>query len=119
MIKRGFTYIEIMVAVVIFITMMLFILKLDSAASRNIRVFNEKVRMTCIAQSEIEKLKSNPNKVTTSKTVDGYLINVDVSVFNSITNMNNVVRNVKVTVSKPTSETNFENVVLECHILKN
>lgn len=119
MIKKGFTYIEIMVAIGIFILMMLFIMKLDSTASRNIRVFNEKVKMTYLAQSEIEKLKSNPNMVSTTKTIEDYTVKVEVSEFNKITNMNNIVRNVRVTVSKPTTDTNFENVVLECHLLKN
>jgi prepilin-type N-terminal cleavage/methylation domain-containing protein len=113
MINKGFTYVEIMVAIAIFGAMSIFVIKLDSTASRNIRYYNEKVKMVQIAQSEVEKYKSNPVD-TTGKTVDNYFVTID---SNSFPINSSIVKEVTVTVKKSASAASGE--IIKCHILKN
>jgi prepilin-type N-terminal cleavage/methylation domain-containing protein len=109
--KKGFTYIEVMIAVAIFSIMMIFIIRLDTVTSRNVRNFNENMKMMNIAQSEIEVYKSKPED-SSGKIVEGYFVMVK-----SIS-LDAYLSEVTVTVKKSAQAPDSEALVLKNHLLK-
>lgn len=109
--RKGFTYVEIMIASAIFLTMMVFIIKLDTTASRNIRAYNERVRMYQIAERELELYKSLQAN-STGKTVEGYHVVITSTDFSSL------VKEVTVSVRKTPAAPESEAVILKSHVLR-
>ena len=72
--KKGFTFIEIMIAISIFFMMVVF-MKIDSNTQKQINNIRKQDRKVNIAQGQLERLKSNPdNQLQKLKSEEGYSI---------------------------------------------
>ena len=77
--KKGFTFLEVMIAMAIFAVAILFIVKLNSASNANInRQFNRQ-KMLYTAQRLLESYKSvaPSSQELSGTTIDGYYVKVD------------------------------------------
>ncbi|MCJ7689220.1 MAG: prepilin-type N-terminal cleavage/methylation domain-containing protein [Clostridiaceae bacterium] len=74
--KKGFTYIELMIAITIFTILILTIMKLNSTSQSNINKQINSQKMMFVAQKQMEKFKSTqPVEITVPFTViDGYYV---------------------------------------------
>ncbi|MBV4419776.1 type II secretion system GspH family protein [Clostridium tyrobutyricum] len=74
--KRGFTYIEIMVALGVFMVLSIFIIRLNITSNRNMNMQIERQNMIMEAQKCIEEIKSDPIKYNNNnyKSKDGYYV---------------------------------------------
>lgn len=114
--KRGFTFLEIMIAISLFLIMVVFIVKLDRTTSNEIRNIGEMTAKAGIAKGELEKFKAAPQQ-NVSMTVpgyEGYIVTVESS------NMDNAyaaVTEVTITVKKDTAAVDENQYVLKAHVL--
>jgi prepilin-type N-terminal cleavage/methylation domain-containing protein len=75
--KKGFTFIELMIAISIFLMMVVFIVKLDSNTHKQIKNITETTEKANLAYSELEAIKSNAGRTLISpKTVGDYRITI-------------------------------------------
>lgn len=113
--KKGFTFIELMIAVSIFLMMAVFIVKLDSNTHKQIRSISEITEKANLAFSELERLKSDAGGTLVSpKTVGDYRITVTRG-SNSTTHTD--VSEVVILVEKLSSSTDNNPYSLRAHIL--
>ncbi|AZV55567.2 type II secretion system protein [Clostridium sp. AWRP] len=78
--KRGFTYIEVMMAIGVFIMLSAFVIRLNIAANKNVNKQVLRQNMMMEAQKCLEKSKNNPDsseyKGSDYKNIDGYYVNI-------------------------------------------
>lgn len=78
--RSGFTYIEVMIAITIFLIMSVFVIRLNITANKNINGQILRQNMMMEAQKILEKTKNNPDsdeyKGDSYKNIDGYYINI-------------------------------------------
>ena len=78
--KKGFTYIEVMMAISVFIMLSAFIIRLNITANKNVNMQVLKQNMMMEAQKCLEESKNNPDsdeyKNDSYKEMDGYYINI-------------------------------------------
>lgn len=72
--KRGFTYIEVMMALAVFLMLSAFVIRLNVEANRNMNMQIQRQNMMMEAQKCVEEIKSDPTKYSDStyKVKDGY-----------------------------------------------
>jgi prepilin-type N-terminal cleavage/methylation domain-containing protein len=75
--KKGFTFLELMIAISIFLMMVVLIVKLDSNTHEQIRSITDITDKANIAFSELERIKSNPmTAINTTKVIDDYRVTI-------------------------------------------
>jgi prepilin-type N-terminal cleavage/methylation domain-containing protein len=80
--KKGFTYIEVMIALAIFSLMLIFVMKLSSSTSRFVGYEKQKMQMMYAGQRAIEQYKTllfkNPDVTNgfTTTTSEGFTVKV-------------------------------------------
>jgi prepilin-type N-terminal cleavage/methylation domain-containing protein len=110
--KRGFTYIEVMIAFAIFAILMVFVMKLDSTANRLMRYQQEQLRMVYTAQMAMEKYKYN--QITyEDNNFNGYYVKVEETPINKTFNNDiAVLTEIKITVKKNKNDLDTNGVIL-------
>lgn len=114
--KRGFTFIEVMIAISLFLIMVVFIVKLDRTTSNEIKNVSEMTEKAEIAQGELEKFKAAPqqNASMTVPGYNGYIVTVESSNAGSVYT---AVTEVTITVKKDTAAVDENQYVLKAHVL--
>ena len=113
MTKKGLTYVEVMVGVAVFMLMAVFIIRMAIVAQNNTEKNNEILKMAYIAQSQIERYKTNPVEFE-NKDVEGFYVTITSEPFGD----SDVVEQVTVTVRKTFAMPSDEDVIVQCHVLK-
>jgi len=129
--KRGFTYIEVMIALAVFALIFTYVMKLNSSSNAVMRDEKQRLQMVYIAQREIERYKSEIFN-DTDYTIDGFYVSVDRTDISSNDNNNNINKNknknksnnsnnsylieVKITVKKNVNDSSDKAVVLTSHV---
>ena len=113
--KKGFTYIEVMIAIAIFSILIVMIMKLNIASENNLNSQLTSQKMMFVAQKQLEIYKSTKPTVTTLPftLVDGYYVQL---VCDNKPGGN--VYRVTVSVRKDQTSSNGE-VILQSHVLEN
>ena len=115
--KRGFTYIEVIIAIAIFAMLLTFVIKLDNTSNMLMKNQREKLRMVYVAQLALEKFKSNLLSIG-DNSIEGYYVlvegsSVDKSNIISQGSSSTVsVIEVKVTVKKNKNDLEENSVIL-------
>ena len=115
MIKKGFTYIEVMIAISIFAILILMIMKLNIASESNLNSQITSQKMMFVAQKQMEKFKTTQTTeiIPTFALIDGYYVKVE----SDNAPGGNIYR---VTVSvRRDATTSTGEVTLQSHFLKN
>ena len=113
--KRGFTFIELMIAVSIFLMMVVFIVKLDSNTHKQIKSIAEITEKANLAFSELERLKSDAGGALVSpKLVGDYRITITKA---SNSNTHADVSEIVILVERLSSQTDNNPYTLRAHIL--
>ncbi|KZL93389.1 type II secretion system protein [Clostridium magnum] len=124
--KKAFTYIEVMIAITIFLIMSIFVIRLNIAANKKINMQVDRQNMMMEAQKLLEKFKTTTTGIgiyvddnylhNKYEKIDGYNVIVQVK------NLNNQglpeLLEVTVRIRKDIADKNNE-VVLTSHFLKN
>ena len=119
--KKGFTYIEVMIAITIFSILILIIMKLNVTSENNLNSQIASQKMMFVAQQQMEKFKTTlPTNIGSypsgfQQDTSGYYVVVNGD--NSVTN-NIKVYLVTVWVRKNASDSSNE-IKLQSHILDN
>lgn len=113
MIKKGFTYVEVMVGVAVFMLMAVFIIRMAIVAQNNTEKNNEILKMAYIAQSQIERYKTNPVEFE-NKDVEGFYVTISSEPLGG----SSMVEQVTVAVRKASAIPSDEDVIIQCHVLK-
>ncbi|QXE19805.1 type II secretion system protein [Clostridium sp. 001] len=116
--KRGFTYIEVMMAISVFIMLSAFVIRLNITANKNVNKQVLKQNMMMEAQKCLEESKNNPDsseyKNDSYKKMDGYYINISsVPVKADSPNLFQITVKVRNNIDDEENE-----VVLKSHFLK-
>jgi prepilin-type N-terminal cleavage/methylation domain-containing protein len=112
--KKGFTYIELMIAITIFTILILTIMKLNSTSQSNINKQISSQKMMFVAQKQMEVFKSTqPVEVTVPFTlIDGYYVKL----VSDNTPGGNIYR---VTISvRQDPNIGADEIILQSHVLK-
>lgn len=119
--KKGFTYIELMIAISIFALLIVVIMKLNITSEANLNKQVTSQKMMFVAQRQIEKYKSTlknigtyPNDFKLDESSGGYYIVVKCD--NSVTDHTNVYL-MTVWVRKSSAD-NSNEIKLQSHVLK-
>ncbi|HEY8892277.1 MAG TPA: type II secretion system protein [Clostridium sp.] len=117
--KKGFTYIEIMIAISIFTILIVMIMKLNITSEGNLNKQTSSQKMMFVAQQQIEKYKSTLSNIGSyengfTQDSSGYYIVVRGD--NSVTDNTNVYL-VTVWVRKSSTD-NSNEIKLQSHVLK-
>lgn len=116
--NTGFTYIEIMMAVAIFLIFSAFILRLNITSNKNMNTQVQRQNMMMEAQKLLEQFKTTETDIGDNshyQQIDGYYVMVD---SNNVQNNSSNFVEVTVRVRKNMDDANNE-VVLVSHFLKN
>lgn len=115
--KRGFTYLEVMIALSILAILVIFVIKLDHTANDVMRDETRKMKMLNIAQTAVERYKADMIESTPYATsIDGFYVKIESKeITRTIRGQSIQVNEVKVTVKKNQSDPDGEAVVLFDH----
>lgn len=123
--KKGFTYIEIMIAISIFLILSIFVVRLNITANKNINTQVDRQNMMMEAQKQLEKFKTTTTTIGTYvddnylndsyQQMDGYYVVVQSKTVNE---GSPTLLEVTVRVRKNVTDKNNE-VVLTSHFLRN
>ncbi|AGY76858.2 type II secretion system protein [Clostridium autoethanogenum] len=116
--KRGFTYIEVMMAISVFIMLSVFVIRLNIAANKNVNKQVLRQNMMMEAQRCLEESKNDPDsrkyKGSDYKKMDGYYVNISsIQVKADSPNLFQITVRVRNNIDDEENE-----VVLKSHFLK-
>jgi len=113
--KKGFTYLEVMIAISIFAILILAVMKLNIVTQNNLNNQITSQKMMFVAQKQLEKYKTAQTSVTTLpfNLIDGYYVKLE----SDNTPGGNIYR-VTVSVRKKPTDSAGE-IILQSHVIKN
>lgn len=114
--KKGFTFIEVMIAMTIFALAILLVVKLNSVSTKNLNKQNQRQQMLYTAQRLMESYKSVlPTQELTGTTIDGFYVKVDnpIIAFGASENLYEITIHIR-----PTAADADDEEVLSAHVLK-
>jgi len=113
--KKGFTYIEVMIAISIFAMLILMIMKLNITSENNLNTQINSQKMMFVAQKQLEKFKTTElaGNIPNFTLIDGYYVKV----VSDNTPGGNIYR-VTVSVRRDPINTTGQ-VTLQSHVIKN
>ncbi|MFL0195452.1 type II secretion system protein [Clostridium sp. WILCCON 0269] len=117
--NKGFTYIEIMMAIAIFLILSAFIVRLNITSNKNMNTQVQQQNMMMEAQKLLEKFKTTTTSVgnyanNDYEPIDGYYVVVQYEAVSGFPNLLQITVRVRENVSDANNE-----VVLTSHFLKN
>lgn len=112
--KKGFTFVELMVAMAIFLMMVVFIVKLDSNTHKQLRKLDELTSKSNIAYSELERIKTSSAAIQSPKTVGDYRVTITKAINSS---MHTDVVEITINVEKISASVDNNPFTLKTHIL--
>jgi len=113
--KKGFSYIEVMIAISIFALLLIMVMKINSTSQSNLNKQINSQKMMFVAQEQMEKYKSSQLKVVETQDfilIDEYYVKLTID----NTPGGNIYR-VTVTVRSVPTDGSGE-IILQSHILK-
>ena len=113
MVKKGFTYIEVMIAISIFAILVVVIMKLNITSESNLNDQITSQKMMFVAQKQMEKFKTTYGNIDDFTLIDGYYVKLE---SDSSPGVN--LYKVTVHVKKRYADTN-DVITLQSHVLKN
>ena len=113
MIKKGFTYLEVMIAISIFAILFLTIIKLNALSENNLNAQLNSQKMMFVAQKRLEEYKTTQVADPNFALLDGYYVQLI-----SDNTPGGALCRVTITVRRDSSSTNGE-IALQSHVLKN
>ena len=111
--KKGFTYIEVMIAFAIFALIFTYVMKLNKSSNVVMRDQRQRLQMVYIAQMELERFKSELTSHEYKK-IDGYYVMVETKDMSSLKDMSFI--EVKVTVKKNINDSSDKAVTLNSRV---
>ena len=123
--KKGFTYIELMIAISIFALLILMVMKINITSQSNLNKQMNSQKMMFVAQKQMERFKTTVSNNSTLSNIGSYEngFQEDDSGYYIVVNGNNLVTNnsnvylVTVWVRKSPNDSSNE-IKLQSHVLK-
>jgi len=115
--KKGFTYIEVMIAFAIFALIFTYVMKLNKSSNAVMRDERQRLQMIYIAQMQLEKYKSqisNSDFIYYDSNNVSYYVSVSFSKADNISSTS--IKEIKVTVKKKKNDSLDKEVVLKSHV---
>lgn len=117
--KKAFTFVEVIIAVTIFLIFITVIIKLTHKSNESIREISNKIKMTYIAQAELEKYKNIDNdslglSTYNNKIIDGYHAKLSTRIIND-----SYIDLVEVTIEVSIDDIfgNDDDVIIQNHVI--
>jgi prepilin-type N-terminal cleavage/methylation domain-containing protein len=113
--KKGFTYLEVMIAISIFAILILAIMKLNITSENNLNSQITNQKMMFLAQKQLEKYKTTQPAgiIPVFTLIDGYYVKLT----SDNTPGGNIYRVTVIVRKNPTNSTG--ELTLQCHVIKN